>query len=101
MRRCIGLGLLAVIGLLIWAWWLPTLLAIVVTIALGICLDWPHVQAVLLDEMFVSGDRRSTVMEWQRKAADWDTYAEMVQDYRQTVRRKEEALRQLRGRQWR
>ena len=96
MRWLIGASLLAVIGLLMWAWWLPTLLTFVALSALYVCFDWQHVSALWLGELFVSPRDWPNVQEWRRKAADWDTYVQMDMHYQQTVAAKEEMLRQLR-----
>jgi hypothetical protein len=98
MRALIGLGLLAAIGLLFWAWWLPTLLAVIVTIALSICLDWRHIEALLDDKPFIANDATAiAINELHRRAVDGDTHVALHQKYMETLRSKEQFLKQLQG----
>lgn len=97
MRGLIGTGLLAVIGLLMWAWWLPTLLTLLVVVALAVCFDWPHVRAFICEEMFISPGFQNTVEEWRDDSRRWHSYTELLVDYHQTQLRKERELRQIRG----
>lgn len=95
MRWLIGIGLLAVTGLLFWAWWLPTLLVLIAATGLFVCLDWPHCKAIWDGEMYVSPDYRPTVNEWRNKAADWDTLMALQRGSMETQRRKVQFLKQI------